>query len=69
MLRKYVVVAGGNANGNSIQQVTFYNPGIGWCLLGKYELTHFAMAVLGGRVLLIGGYNLTEDKYGNELVE
>ena len=69
MLGNYVVIAGGNADGNNVQQVTFYHPDKGWGLLGKYKHTLFAMAVLEERLLLIGGYNLTVDKYSNELVE
>ena len=70
MLGTNVVVAGGNADVDNVQQVMFYRQDRGWGLLGKYSLSLFAMAVLEGRLLLlIGGYNLPLDTYSSELVQ
>lgn len=66
-----VVVAGGNADVDNQQQVMFYRQDRGWGVLGKYGLSLFAMAVLGGGKLLvlIGGYDLAMDTYSSNLVQ
>ena len=70
MLGNNVVVAGGNADVDNVQQVMFYRQDRGWGLLGKYSLSLFAMAVLEGRLLLlVGGYNLPLDTYSSDLVQ
>jgi predicted nucleic acid-binding Zn-ribbon protein len=72
MFGNSVVVAGGHADVDSQQQVMFYRPDRRvWNTLGKYNLSLFAMAVLGDNrmLVLVGGYNLASDTYSNNLVQ
>ena len=72
MLGNSVVVAGGNADVDNQQQVMYYRPERhSWGALGRYSLSLFAMAVLGGNrlIVLVGGYDLASDTYSNNLVQ
>ena len=67
-----VVVAGGNADVDAQQQVMYYrHEHRRWSTLGRYGLSLFAMAVLGGNrlLVLVGGYDLATDSYSNSLVQ
>ena len=65
-----VVVAGGNSEADNVHRVTFYHPTKGWCLLDKYNIRHFAMAVLENQyLLLVGGYDSFENKYSSDVVQ
>lgn len=67
-----IVVAGGNADVDAQQCVMYYRPEHRrWNVLGKYHLSLFAMAVLGGNrmLVLVGGYDLAHDSYSNNLVQ
>lgn len=72
MFGSSVVVAGGNADVDNQQQVMYYRPEHHrWGALGRYSLSLFAMAVLGGNrlLVLVGGYDLATDTYSNSLVQ
>ena len=72
MLGSSVVVAGGNADVDNQQQVMYYRPEKrAWGTLGRYQLSLFAMAVLGGNrlLVLVGGYDITTDTYSRSLVQ
>ena len=72
LLGSSVVVAGGNADVDNQQQVMYYRPlHRAWGTLGRYNLSLFAMAVLGGNrlLVLVGGYDLTTDTYSSNLVQ
>ena len=65
-----VVVAGGNSEADNVHRVIFYHPTKGWCLLDKYNIRHFAMAVLENQyLLLVGGYDSFENKYSSDVVQ
>lgn len=71
MLGTSVVVAGGNADVDNQQQVMYYkHERQQWGSLGRYNLSLFGMAVLGGNrmLVLVGGYDITTDMYSNNLV-
>lgn len=65
-----MVVAGGHADVENQQQVMHYRPDRGWGKLGKYSLSLFAMAALGGGrlLVLVGGYDLAMDTYSGNIV-
>ena len=59
-----VIVGGGDVPGDNARKVAFYDPGTRkWGDLGLYSHQLFAMAVVGGDLLLVGGYDVVKDDY------